>query len=431
VTDARFLASEFLFHSIFLSAHMTFKYALAFLLFPLAAMAGESWLLPFPDISFDSAHVYFAGERWIAVYSPSSGEMGIRARAAVSELPPMTAASDSIAMGTARYRVLDNTLSSSVPGGPDSVRTLPDPTSDAIECLTAGGGARPDFADVSEVMGPVTARDNRVWFGLTLKEHGHDSLAVRNTLRVVGGIGWYNPDANRFGRVYSPSLFGYRPVWIGARQDSIYLLMSKTDTARHVQSKLMAYSIQTSALVEINLPRLGVPGDAIRRVVLWKDTLLIATDRAVAVWKPARKPGVWMSRAYEAPETEWLYLTTFGDAKDGSDPVEFLPFKSNLPLEVKAKIGGWMQMVSPIELEGMVKAAEWDKHRAVWSKHLWNCGDSPCFARVRVEANGKQIDSDFTNTAFTEVSRHHDDVKVSFRAGWAREEDLVPVMLAP
>lgn len=411
---------------------MLLRHLLALLLWPLMAWAGEPWLLAFPDISADSSHVYFSGERWTAVYTPPAKGLVIRARDAIKKLPPPQLPADHVLLGTSTYRAQDNTLINTVAGGSDTVRTLPDPTSDAIACLSAGGGVPANPAAVREVIGPLTVHDGKVWFGLTLGDFSRGTLDSRGFSRVVGGIGWYDPESNRFGRVYSPVLAGLSPHWIGARRDSVYLLLSMTASGKSTQSKFMVYVMHGGALIEVNLHHAGVPGDYLLSVALWKDTLLLATDRAVAVWKPLHKIEVWESRAYQAPETQWLYLKTFpGGDPDASRPVEFMPFKSSLPLEVKARVGGWLQVVSPIKVLGYIKPDDWEKHSVLWSQHSWNCGDSPCFARVRVDAHDKLVDADFMNTAFAELARDHDGVKVSFRAGWAREEDLMPVMLAP
>ncbi|HEY3295706.1 MAG TPA: hypothetical protein VGL38_09715 [bacterium] len=411
---------------------MPTKILLLLLLIPLTALAAEPWLLPFPDISTDSSHVYFTGERWTAVYAPPAKGLTIRARDAIKKLPSPLRNADHVFLGGISYRAQDNTLISSVAGAGDTVRTLPDPTSDAIACLSASGGPRPNPAAVREAIGPIGAGGNRVWFGLTLGDVGRGSLDEHSTARVVGGIGWYDPITNRFGRVYSPALLDYRPQWVGVRQDSVYLLLSKPGEGKTWHSKFMAYAIRGSALVEVNLHRAGIPGDYVLNAAMWADTLLLSTNQSVVMWKPRRKAQVWESRAYQAPETQWLYLKTFpgGDAS-ASPPVEFMPFKSNLPLEVKAKVGDWLQVVSPIAVDGYIKPEDWEKHSVLWSLHSWNCGDNLCFARVRVEIEDKLVEADFMNTAFKEQGRDRDGVKVNFHAGWAREEDLVPVMLAP
>jgi hypothetical protein len=82
-------------------------------------------------------------------------------------------------------------------------------------------------------------------------------------------------------------------------------------------------------------------------------------------------------------------------------------------------------------MTGYIAREDWEQDSVLWSQHSWNCGDIPCFARVKVDLHDKLVDADFMNTAFKEQDRERDRVKVSFRAGWAREEDLVPVMVAP
>jgi hypothetical protein len=398
---------------------------LSLLLLPLCAGAAQPWLLAFPDIACDSTHAYFSGPEWTAFYPAQIGNLVTvpRESLTVRHLLPDAVLPSGIAYTREHSFICDGTtLVCRGPDGRDTVRTLPPPTSDAVACLAGAGAQNPNPAMLEESMGPAFATDSVVWFGLTLRDP--ESLAH------AAGIGWFDPYTNYFGRVYSPSLSGYQPQWVGARDDSVYALFNRKPKGKPAKSRLVAFDPLTSYLAEIDLAREGVPGDVVLSIVQWNDTLLIATDRAVAIWPPRRRPVAWQSIAWASNRTVRLYLKTFpgGDPAAGK-AIEYMPLRSNTPTDVKAMIGDWMQVVAPLGIEGYVDPEEWETHNVLWSQRNWSCGDSLCFVRLRVKMKGVMVETDFTNTALTYLDRDRDGVKVGFKAAWARLETMAPVMI--
>jgi hypothetical protein len=387
---------------------------------PLWAGAADPWLLAFPDVAFDSTHAYFSNPQWTVFYPVQVGNLITVPRDSLSgrHLLPDPVRPSNSALTTEYSFICDgSTLICRSPDGRDTLRALPPPTSEAIACLRGGAAQGVNSPALVETMGPAFGTDSAVWFGLTLRDRMSGS--------EVAGIGWFGPYTNYFGRVYSPVLSGYHPQWVGARRDSIYALFVRSRKGKPADTRLIAFNPRDSALTEIHLAREGVPGDIVLSIVNWNDTLLIATDCAVAIWKPHSRPQAWESFAWAANRTVLLYLRTFPDG----NPVEFMPLKSNTPTDVKALIGDWLQVVAPLGTEGYVNAAEWDEHSVLWSQRNWNCGDSLCFVRLRVPMKGVMVETDFTNTALTYLDTDSNGVKVGFKAAWARLETLAPVMM--
>jgi hypothetical protein len=48
---------------------------------------------------------------------------------------------------------------------------------------------------------------------------------------------------------------------------------------------------------------------------------------------------------------------------------------------------------------------------------------------LRIPHKGDMLETDFTNTALTYIDRDYQGVKVGFKAAWAREETMAPVMV--
>lgn len=403
-----------------------YLFLIALLSAAVPVQAADPWLLAFPDLSFDTAHAFFSGEQWTAFYTPQLGTLVTVPRDSLEArgLLPDPVKPTGIAY-TQDYSFVcdDNMLVSRSPDGKDTVRTLPPPTSDAIACLEAAGAKNIEPAALEEAMGPAFGTRSVLWFGLTLRDPGSKALA--------GGIGWFDPATGLFGRTYTPSLAGYRPEWIGARDDTVYALFKRqSKSSKRPKSLLLAFEPSSEYLAEINLARQGVPGKEILSIAQWNDTLLIATDCAVAIWTPKWIPLGWHTSAWASNRTTMLYLKTFpGGDPDKSKETEYLPLRSNVPTEVKAQIGGWLQVVAPVGIEGYVDAGEWEKHQVLWSQRSWACGDSLCFARLRVPMKGEIRESDFTNTPLTYIDRDREGVKVGFKAAWAKQESMAPVMV--
>jgi len=384
------------------------------------ARAADPWLLSFPDISYDEKYAYFSGPKWTVFFTPRLGSLVTVPRDSLSELPPPAPVGNMFASGAYLFRCQGNALLTTRELGSEVIRTMPPPTSDAIACLPATGDARPDPTVLQENMGPITYSAPTCWFGLTLLDP--------TTNLHVAGIGWFDPITERFGRLYSPGLAGFSPVWVGASPDSAFMILRKeTDSGKHV-TKLVSYGRNSTVLTDIDWRQEGVPGDLVSAAV-WGETLLLATDHAVAVWQPHQKPAAWESRSYASPDICWLYLLTFTAGKPGSKPVEFLPLKSNTPTDVRAKMGEWLEVVSPLGIEAYASPSVWEKNAVLWSQSSWNCGSKPCFARLRVPMKGNVVEADFTNVALTYIGHESEGVKVGFKAGWVRAENMAPVMM--
>jgi hypothetical protein len=407
---------------------MRIRTLILLLLLPLTAWAKEPWLLSFPDITYDSSSAFFSGQHWTAIYLSGSQSMTTIPRRAFErvsdslKIRPAVVPSNTVVYNYVTYRCQGNSLTITTGYAPDVNQVLPPPNSDAVALLTQSGHSVNPSA-LEEVAGPAAAFDNKIWFGLVLNDPTSGACA--------GGLGWYDLSTSRFGRLYGSELIGYRPQWVGTARDSVHLVLAKTVKGKVADTKMVIYDPSAKSLIDVNLRRLGVGGDIIVSTEQWGDTLLIATDRAVAVWKPRGKPKSWQSAAYAAPEMCWLYLKTFPrKGKKTLAVTKFLPLKSNVPTEVKAEEDGWLQVVSPLGIEGYVEPTEWEKNATLWSQRSWNCGDSLCFARLRVPMKEIMADCDLTNTELTYLARDANGVKVGFRAAWARIDDIAPVMIS-
>ncbi|MBU0508266.1 hypothetical protein KKH27_05465 [bacterium] len=305
----------------------------------------------------------------------------------------------------------------------ENLRPLPPPTREAIECLPDARARLPREDALTETIGPLVARYDKVWFGLVLRD------TLNNT--EVSGVGWYDPALDRFGRLYSPALARYRPFWIGARDDSILLVVNRYQEGELSSSRMIAVSAANGGMNEVNLPAEGILGHKIVAAALWGDTLLLSTERAAVVWKPRRSPLVWESRSYAAPKNCWLYLKKFRDKSPAkSDSVRFQILRSNTPCDVRAIHDGWIEIVAPEGVEGYMDPTEFYAHEKRWQSWRWDC-NSACFARIQIPMEGKMMEGDFTNIMIWHLSDEIGRVKVGFQAAWARSEDLAPVMMIP
>jgi hypothetical protein len=397
----------------------------ALLLWPLLALAEKPWLLAFPDIAYDSTHAYFSGPQWTAFYAAKVGNLITVPRDSLSShgLLPSPAAPSNLAYA-APYLFICNeaTLIRRDAYGTDTTFVLPPPTSEAVACLNTAGARGVYPANLVESMGPAWGGADIVWFGLTLRDPESST--------VTAGIGWYDPAAGLFGRVYSPELAGYQPKWIGIRADTVYTLFHRQVKGKPIRSRLIAFTPQDNSLAEVGLQQEGIPGDAILAMAQWNDTLLIATDCAIAMWTAHNRPVAWHSMAWASNRTNILYLKTFpGGKADAGKAVEFLPLKSNTPTDVMAKIGNWLQVIAPIGIEGYVDPDEWEKHSVLWSQKSWSCGDSLCFVHLKIPHKDDMLETDFTNTMLTYIDRDRNGIKVGFKMAWARLETMAPVMV--
>ncbi|MDD5088640.1 MAG: hypothetical protein PHI18_07575 [bacterium] len=388
---------------------------------PLAAFADEPWLLSFPQIRHDARLAYFSSDRWTAVYLPTVANLTTVPTDSLdlpAERPPAIAGE----MWGLYYRIHGAGLLEIRGFSDEEFLALPPPTPDAVDCLPRTPARPIHEPALLETTGPMVAQYQKVWFGLHLRD-------------TVGGaeaaaIGWYDPALERFGRLYTSSLSGYRPFWIGARGDSIYLIANRYEYGVATTSRMISVSAANGGTSEISLNTQDLPGTLIVAADQWGDTLLLATDRAACVWKPNRRPQAWESRAYASPTGCWIYWKTFpGGDPDAGEAVQFQSLRGGVPSDVRAKVGRWYQVIAPAGIEGFVNPYDWAAHQGEWSDWKWNC-DSPCFARLNVPMQGRMTPGDLMNVMLTYLGEDERGVKVGFQAGWVREEDIAPIMMS-
>jgi hypothetical protein len=71
----------------------------------------------------------------------------------------------------------------------------------------------------------------------------------------------------------------------------------------------------------------------------------------------------------------------------------------------------------------------WRAHQKLWTQAKWNCGDTLCFARIRVPHGDSFVEGDFTNTPIVYLGKDKHGMLVEFAAAWTRRETLVPVLV--
>jgi hypothetical protein len=423
-----------------------------------SARAASPWLLAFPEISFDSTYCFFAGPQWAAYYLWQTNALVTVPRDSLELhglLPSPPPPSNYVMLNGQTYHCEKDTLYL-MSGISSEAYPMPPPTSDAIHYLRSAGAGDVDPSTLQQTMGPAASGNGRIWFGLQLTD---PASGVH-----VCGMGWYDPVSQRFGRIFSVDLAQYDPQWIGCLPDSALLLATKTVKGKRIAAKLLSVNALTNTMSEIDVRREGVPGNQLLSAEIWRQTywpetddsgkvkpeaaprkkkevlyLCLATNQAIAMWRPGHQPQAWTTKAWAAPQTTWLYLMTFTNGSpDAKEPVKFLPLKSNVPSDVRARIGDWMEVVAPIGIEGYVNPDDWQKNSVLWQQWRWNCGDKLCFARLRIPMKDELNAGDFLDVQMTpitgpggQLTRNENGVKIGFQAGWARAEDLAPVLTPP
>jgi hypothetical protein len=420
--------------------------------------AATPWLLAFPEISFDSTYCFFAGPQWAAYFVWQTNALATVPRDSLELhglLPKPPPPSNYVLLNGQTYHCEKDTLYL-LSGINSEAYPLPQPTTDAIHYLRSAGAGDLDPNTLQQTMGPAAVGNGRIWFGLQLQDPASNIS--------VCGMGWYDPITRRFGRIFSVDLAQYEPQWIGCLPDSALMLATKTVKGKRVAARLLSVNAQTDRMSEIDVRREGVPGSQLLSAEIWRQTywvtpddttkakaeparrtkkevlyLCLATNQAIAMWRPGHQPQAWTTKAWAAPQTTWLYLKTFTKGvPDKKEPIKFLPLKSNVPSDVRAQIGDWMEVVAPIGIEGYVDSDEWQKNSVLWQQWRWNCGDDLCFARLHIPMKDELNAGDFLNVQMTPITdnagkqiRDANGVKIGFEAGWARMGDLAPVLMPP
>jgi len=188
--------------------------------------------------------------------------------------------------------------------------------------------------------------------------------------------------------------------------------------------------VQTGSLNEVDLRGEGIVDAPIQDIKLWGNALLLTTGETIVVWRQGLHAQSWTTRTYASRSGIPLYLLSFlGDSALSQDTVRFQLLPPNHPSAVKFQIGDWMEIVATEGIEGIVDDADWRAYQKRWVDRFWDCGDSLCFARVRIPHQGSFIQGDFIDVPFTYIGKDPSGIKIGFRAAWARKEDLLPVLM--
>ena len=382
--------------------------------------ASDPWLLTFPEITSDRNHAYFIGADWVGYYPAGFDAIYTVPRDSV-ELPSVPQSVDFVSLDKFVFIARGSDLIRAK--GQDSTTfSLPDPSADALEHLATEAKQQGVATDSpQEIIHPLAARDNKVWFGLRISD---DSGRAH-----IGGIGWFDTKAKRFGRIYAPALAGFAPQWIGIAADTVNVLLT-SESSGTFRSKLLRYSIASGTLSEVDLRSFGIEGESIRSAAIWADTLLFSTGETIAIWKPGKRLMRWSTRMYATREAIPLYAGKFNpDSQQLQDTVLFQVLRPTIPSAVKAQVGDWMEIVAPDAIEGYVDDAAWRQHQTIWAERIWDCGDSLCFARIRIPQSGSFIEGDFIHIPLTYIGKDDFGIKIGFRGAWARKQDLLPVLM--
>jgi hypothetical protein len=304
------------------------------------------------------------------------------------------------------------------PGFPTDY-TLPELTQAVVKPILDVWSSPPkSLSDIRETIGPMAVNRDILWFGLTAEDPNG---------QTCGGLGWFNPKREQFGRIYSPALVSNVPKWMEVVRDTVVIMYeSQQDQVRH----LIFYSLKSGKLSDLDYRQAGIPGDQILDIDKWGSFILLATDQAVAIWAPGYQPNVWTTSAYASRESFRLKMIKFINGKPDLDSVEdFLPMLPNRPSEVMAQVGDYVELVAQAGIEGYVPESEWKQKNKRWQGFDWGCHDNLCFARVRVPTQDRFIEGDLLDTPITYISTKDGIVKVGFTAGWAPISELTPALL--
>lgn len=386
-----------------------------------AQASDAPWLLSFTDIRVDSHRAYFLGSQWIGYYVPGPELMYTVPRDSI-DIPEPSPPVTSVNIGKYAYAPDGSGIARVTAKGDSTLYSLPEPSPDALSFLAADASQHEVSAASSrETIHSIAAVGEQVWFGLLL-------FNADNTARAAG-LGWFDTKTRRFGRIYTPELTGYSPEWIGIAADTLNALFVSTLTGAR-RTKFLRLSLADNALNEVDLRGMGIPDAPIVQIRLWDDTLLFTTSTTIAVWKPGRRADSWSTRMYAARNAIPLYLVTFtGDSGLVQDTVRFQLLRPSKPSTVKIEVGDWMEIVAPEGIEGYVDDETWRANQNLWAERFWNCGDSLCFARIRVPTHGGFVQGDFIHAPLTYLGKDANGIKIGFRAAWARKEDLLPVLM--
>ncbi|RQV97904.1 hypothetical protein EH220_04150 [bacterium] len=398
-------------------------YSLFFILLALSilsdkAFCGKPWLMSFPEIAYDDNRICFSNDKWVAYYHLESKLIYTLPRDSIS-LPPRKIPTNTVVFDSEYFFYRGSAIERIRFPELPIVYTLPELTETAAKPFLEKWSNPPkSLANVRETIGTMAFNRGVLWFGLTAED--------RNG-QTCGGLGWFNPKREQFGRIYSPSLVSNAPQWIEVVRDTVVVLYeSQPDLTKH----LIFYSLKSGKLSDLDYRQAGIPGDEILGIDKWQSFILLATDEAVAIWAPGYQPNVWTTKAYASRTPIRLKMLNFINGKPDYDSMEdFLPMMPNRPCEVMAQVGNLVELVAQAGIEGYVPQREWKQYGKRWQGFDWGCGNNLCFARVRVPTQDRYIEGDLLNTPLTFIGTEQDMVKIGFTAGWARIDELTPALL--
>lgn len=389
-----------------------------------AELVRQDFLLSFPEIGFDEKQAVFSNSEWSAVFSGKDGAM-FTVPYGTPNLPPVSQEGRGcrVVVGNATYvcnPVRGNTIvKQDAYGNTDKTITPANP-----EAMTAFADAWKKMtvsrADVTEEIGPLCSADTKVWFGLV--------AFYKSGQMPISGLGWYDAKTDQFGRVYSAALQDMTPRWIGVRQDTVWAFCAATGA--DVGGKLIYYSIHFGTLGTLDHRAVGIPGDTLLNVALWRGNMLIATNDAICVWPRGENPWVWQTDAYATREGTWLKFLTF-DVASGIKNIgdDFFPLQKNRPTQAFAKVGDWLELDAPQGVEAMMPTAKWKALKQKTVSDDWGCGDKLCFARVKVDVSGEKKDMDLLDVPMVPLKEGDTITKLGVRAGWVPVNQVVPVLM--
>ncbi len=388
-----------------------------------ADLKRQNFLLAFPEIGYDQHQAVFSNGDWSAVFSGEVGAMFTVPRDSLNIPVSQEGRGCRVIVGNATYLcnpIRGNSIVKQDGYGNTDLSITP-PNEQAITAFAdAWKKVTVSRADVTEELGPLLADGDKVWFGL---------LAYYGTREApIAGLGWYDTRSDQFGRVYSSALKNLLPRWVGVREDTVWVYCVRSGA--DVGGKLISYSIQDGALTEVDPRAYGMPGDTLLNIAIWKKTLLLATESAVAVWPIGEMPWVWQTDAYASKQGAWLKFLTF-DISQGQKMIgeDFFPLHKNQPAQVFARVGDWLELHSPNGIEATMPTSAWKKRKEKFTSDDWGCGEKLCLERVQVTVAGSIKEMDVLDAPLVLLEEGPQTTKVGMRVGWIPYYDVVPVLM--
>lgn len=388
-----------------------------------AELSRQDFLMSFPEIAYDDRKVVFSNEQWSAVFASGVSTMFTMPRDSLDMAASQEGRGCRVVVGNATYvcnPIRGNSIIKQDAYGNTDLTITP-PNAQAMTALAdAWSVVTVSRAEVTEEIGPLCAGQDKVWFGLV--------AFYQSGKMPVSGLGWFDTNTGQFGRVYASALRDLTPRWVGVRDDTVWVYCGATGA--QVGGQLISYSTKDGGLGQLNLAAARIPGDTLLNAGMWRDFLLLATEDAVSIWPQGDMPWVWQTDAYASRENTWLKFVTF-DIKNGIKNIgdDFFPLPMNSPAMAFAKVGDWLELYAPQGVEATMPTEKWKKIKEIATTDDWGCGDSLCFARVKVSVTGANKEMDLLDTPIVLLQEGETITKIGIRAGWVPAYQVVPVLM--